>query len=170
MRTTAVVVLLVASGLQLSARLQTDAIAACRVTLPNGISAGASDWPETSHGNARLSVGLSADGTTIFRPGGSGFVTPEGFLGMKFLWQRATNGTLHVSGRRVDGPASPLLIETSSNDGDNEFQPSYLIFPTPGCWEVTAKLGTREDSAVTFITNVIKIGDGPVARRTLARR
>jgi hypothetical protein len=165
----ALVVLLVASGLQLSARLQRDALATCHVTLPNGISAGASDWPERSHGNARLSVGLSADGTTIFRPGGAGFVTPEGFLEMKFLWQRATSGTLHVSGRRIDGPASPLLIETSSND-DNEFQPSYLIFPTPGCWEVTARLGTREDSAVTFITNVIKIGDGPSARRALARQ
>jgi hypothetical protein len=170
MRTTAVVVLLVVSGLQLSARPQTDATATCHVTLPNGIAAGASDSPARSHGNALLSVGLSADGTTIFRPGGAGFVTPEGFLGMKFLWQRATSGTLHVSGRRVDGPASPLLIETSSNDGGNEFQPSYLIFPTAGCWEVTAQLDSREDSSISFTTNVVKIGDGPSARRALARQ
>jgi hypothetical protein len=169
MRTAALVVLLAGSALPLLAQPQTITPVVCHVTLPNGIAAGASDWPARSHGNALLSVGLSADGTTGFRPGGSGFVTPEGFLGMKFLWQRATSGTLHVSGRRIDGLASPLLIETSSND-DNEFQPSYLIFPTPGCWEVTAQLGTREDSAVTFITNVIKIGDGPAARRALARR
>jgi hypothetical protein len=41
------------------------------------------------------------------------------------------------------------------------FQPSYLIFPTPGCWEVTALVGAHEDSKLTFVTNIVKIGEGP---------
>jgi hypothetical protein len=164
------VVLLAGAAVQLSAQPQANAAVVCHVTLPNGIAAGASDWPARSHGNTLLSVGLSADGTTIFRRDGPGFVTSEGFLGMKFLWERAVSGTLRVSGHRVDGPASPLLVETNSNDVDSGFQPSYLIFPTPGCWDVTAQLGTREDSVLAFTTNVVKIGDGATARRSLARR
>jgi len=40
-----------------------------------------------------------------------------------------------------------------------------LIFPTPGCWEVTAQIGDRADSRITFVTRVEKIGDGPQWRR-----
>ena len=41
--------------------------------------------------------------------------------------------------------------------GDRGFQATYIIFPTPGCWEVTGRVG---DAKVTFITRVVKIGDG----------
>src|ERR1700737_2052682 len=34
----------------------------------------------------------------------------------------------------------------------------YVTFPTPGCWEVTRLVG---DAHVTFITRVVKIGEGP---------
>ena len=43
----------------------------------------------------------------------------------------------------------------------DSFQASYLIFSTPGCWEVNAQVGEREDSKITFVTKVVKIGDGP---------
>jgi hypothetical protein len=33
-------------------------------------------------------------------------------------------------------------------------QPSYLIFSTPGCWEVTALVGGHEDSKLTFVTTL----------------
>jgi hypothetical protein len=42
--------------------------------------------------------------------------------------------------------------------GDRGFQATCLIFSTPGCWEVTGRVG---DATVTFITKVVKIGDGP---------
>jgi hypothetical protein len=48
---------------------------------------------------------------------------------------------------------------------DSGFLASYLIFSTPGCWEVTAQIGDREDSKITFVTLVEKIGDGPAWRR-----
>jgi hypothetical protein len=44
------------------------------------------------------------------------------------------------------------------------FQASYVIFPTPGCWEVTGRVG---DASITFVLSVIKIGDGPSWRRGL---
>ena len=59
----------------------------CHVTTPNGIVAGSSELNEKSHVNALLSVGpfgLWPNGTVVFKPGGAGFQTQEGALGMKF--------------------------------------------------------------------------------------
>jgi hypothetical protein len=38
------------------------------------------------------------------------------------------------------------------------------MFPTPGCWEVTAQLGDLNESKLTFVTKVVKIGAGPAWR------
>jgi hypothetical protein len=170
MRTNAasIVVLLVGSCLPLWAQPLSAPDSACDVTVPNGIVAGSSERQDWSYGNALLSVGpfgLWPGGTVVFKPGGPGFITPEGALGMKFGWTRGVPGPLHVSGRRLDGPARPLVLEASNGYGNVGFQASYLIFPTPGCWEVTAQIGEREGSRIAFITRVLKIGDGPAWRR-----
>jgi hypothetical protein len=149
----------------------------CNVTLPNGIAAvspepeqsfgGTPMSPEGSHGNRLLSAGpfgLWKDGAIIFKPGGAGFVTREGALGMKFGWTRGVAGKVAISGRRLDGDAPPLRAEVNNGYGDLGFQPTALIFPTPGCWQVTAQVGDRADSQVTFVTKVVKIGDGPAWR------
>jgi hypothetical protein len=113
--------------------------------------------------NASLTVfGPDANGETVFRAGGPGFVTSDGALGMKFGWQRHLRGTLTVEGRRIDGAAAALRSEVNPGYGDIGFQASYLIFPTPGCWEVTGRVG---DASLTFITRVVLIGDGPSWRR-----
>jgi hypothetical protein len=39
--------------------------------------------------------------------------------------------------------APPLWLETRGRYVDTGFQASYLIFSTPGCWEVTAQVGDR---------------------------
>ncbi len=117
------------------------------------------------YGNALLTVGLWPAGTIVFRPGGPGFMTRDGALGMKFLWTRGVRGKLSVTGRRLDEAVAPLRLEANSAYGDIGIQPSYLIFPTPGCWEVTAQVAGREDSRISFITNVVKIGEGPSWRR-----
>jgi hypothetical protein len=44
---------------------------------------------------------------------------------------------------------------------DFGFQVTGLIFPTPGCWEVTAQVGDRKDSRLVFTVRVVKIGIGP---------
>ena len=129
-----------------------------RATAPNGVGG--------AFGNALLSiVGLWPNGTIVFRPGGPGFVASDGALGMKFGWTRGTRGKLNVAGHRLDGVAAPLRLEANNGYGDIGFQASYLIFPSPGCWEVSAQVGTREDSKITFITKVVQIGEGPAWHR-----
>jgi hypothetical protein len=133
----------------------------CMVTKPNGIAAGFAQPAPGSYGNREVSVGpfgLWPDGTIVFKPGGAGFVTRNGSLGMKFGWLRGVLGKLRIEGRRLDSEAPPLRAEVPDGYGDRGFQATYLIFPTPGCWEVTGRVG---DSSVTFVTKVVKIGAGP---------
>lgn len=135
----------------------------CPVTVPNGVNAG-DQGDLNSHGNTSVSVGpfgLWPDGTVIFKPGGAGFLTPDGALGMKFGWQRGIRGKLRIEGRRLDADAPPLRSEFVDY-GDIGFQATYVIFPTPGCWEVTGRVS---DASVTFVTRVLKVGDGPSWRR-----
>jgi len=142
----------------------------CHVTTTNGIVAGSSERNEGSYGNALLSVGpfgLWPNGTVVFKPGGAGFQTKEGALGMKFGWTRGIRGKINVTGRRIDADAPPLRFETNqANDVHSTgFLASYLLFSTPGWWEVTAQVGDRQDSKIKFVTRVEKIGDGPAWRR-----
>jgi hypothetical protein len=44
-------------------------------------------------------------------------------------------------------------------------RPSFLIFPKPGCWEVSVQVGEHADSRITFVTKVVQIGEGPPLRR-----
>jgi hypothetical protein len=134
----------------------------CVVTTPNGIAAGEDHRDPRSYGNADVSVGPWQNGTVVFKPGGPGFITRDGSLGMKFGWRRGVSGKLNIEGRRIDAAAPPLRSEVSSGYGNRGFQATYVIFPTPGCWEVTGRVG---DANVTFITRVVKIGDGPAWRR-----
>lgn len=45
-----------------------------------------------------------------------------------------------------------------SDYGEHGFQATYLVFPTPGCWEITGGVG---DARLTFVVLVKKIGAGP---------
>jgi hypothetical protein len=140
-------------------------ITECVVTRPNGIAAGEPQPDPNSYGNREISVGpfgLWPDGTVIFRPGGAGFITRDGSLGMKFGWRRGISGPLTIEGRRLDATAPPLRAEVSRGNGERGFQSSYVIFPTPGCWEVTGRVS---EASVTFVTRVVKIGEGPPWRR-----
>ena len=136
----------------------------CVVTVPNGIAAG-DELDPSSYGNRQVSVGpfgLWSNGTVVFKPGGAGFVTRDGSLGMKFGWRRGVSGRLRIDGRRLDDTAPPLRGEVPTGYGDRGFQATYVIFPTPGCLEVTGRVG---EASVTFVTRVVKIGDGPAWRR-----
>jgi hypothetical protein len=138
--------------------------ATCNVTIPNGVVAGLSEPRAGSYGNALLSVGpfgLWPDGTVVFKPNGAGFVTRDNALGMKFGWTRGIRGRLKVTGHRLDGAAPPLQLSADDADVGVGFQATHLIFSTPGCWEVTAQVGEREDSKITFVTRIVKVGEGP---------
>jgi hypothetical protein len=73
---------------------------------------------------------------------------------MKIAWYRGdgVRGKLKIQGKRLDAPALPLRADLSDY-GDTGFQPSELIFPTEGCWQVT---GIGGDASVTFVTRVVK--------------
>lgn len=151
-----------AEGRQL---VQVDQTIPCEVTVPNGVFAAGGEANPYSHGNPQISVGpfgIWPQGTVVFRLGGPGFITRDGALGMKFGWQRGVRGALRIEGRRLDAPAPPLRLEVNNGYGDIGFHASYVIFPTPGCWEVTGRVA---DASVTFVTRVVNIGEGPAWRR-----
>lgn len=110
-------------------------------------------------GNDALAVVLLEHGRYVFQPGGGGFVDHDGALGIKVGWELRRRGTLFVSGRRLDGvaPEARAYIPRSYDDYIGGMS-LYLVFPTPGCWEIT---GTVAGGSLTFVVQVVKIGEGP---------
>ena len=160
-------ILVVASASVVAFAQQPPSSDSCSVTAPNGVVAGQAARDDGSFGNAMLSVGpfgLWPNGTVIFKPGGPGFVTRDGALGMKFGWTRGARGRLKISGHRLDGEAPSLRSDVPccyGENGETGFQATYLVFPTPGCWEVNAQVGDQEDARLTFVTKVVKVAEGP---------
>jgi hypothetical protein len=137
-------------------------IAALAVSSVLACAASAEGCPVTRtdggfYGNDFLQAGVPRDGKFVFEPGGPGFVDRDGALGIKFAWHRHVPGRLQVGGRRLDGEAPPARAYLTDY-GDEGFQPSYLIFPTPGCWEITGGVG---EARLSFVVLVTKIGAGP---------
>src|SRR6266702_7329259 len=87
-----------------------------------------------------------------FRRGGPGYVLADGSYGWKVGWCRQVRGKLSITGRRLDASAPRLRSQISSDDGQPGFVPTYVIFPTVGCWEITGRAGK---ASVTFVTHVV---------------
>lgn len=134
--------------------------AACPVTTPNGRRYSA-EPAGGNHGDEALVTALWPGGRVDFRPGGPGCVEPDGYLGMKWPWWRTAPGPLSIEGRRLDGPAGPLKAHIPKGYDNVGFQSTGLLFAGPGCWEVTGRVG---DASLTFVTLVVKSGEGPDAR------
>jgi len=130
------------------------AVAACNVTSPNGLTPPARPADPQGYGNGRLWTSLWTNGVVIFKAGGPGAMNDDGSLEMKWPWDRGDGvGQLVITGRRLDAPGPPLRSSVNQSYGDTGFQPSTLIFPSPGCWEVTGTVGS---AALTFVTSVIR--------------
>jgi hypothetical protein len=141
----------------------------CELTKANGRYPPTEAWGAGSHfyGNESIGIGLGPEGRTVtFKPGGSGFVLWDGSLRYKFLWAKARL-PMSIEGRRLDAPAAPLRAEINHEFDDDNFQPSSLVFSTPGCWEITSRVG---ESTLTFVIKVVKIGDGPSTDPHVRRR
>jgi len=125
----------------------------CPVTQPNG-QAPPGETPRASHhGNGLLWTTLWPEGTVFFEPDGPGQRSDlDGSLSMKWPWWRgADTGPLTIEGRRLDADAPPL--GASIPDGYSfDFQATALIFPTPGCWEVTGAVG---EATLSFVVRVL---------------
>ena len=159
MRITCVALVSAAIGLCsspiIAQQTQQGADVPCNVTAPNGVAPGSGMPQRDFYGNQLLAVGpfgLWPNGTVVFKPTGAGFQTSEGFLVMKFGWTLGRDGKLQVTGHRLDGNArAPARLNWEHHHQPN-FKPSYLIFPTPGCWEVNAKIDGADNSKLTFVT------------------
>lgn len=145
---------------------------ACPVTQPNGVQ-----QPPSAHvfGRGHGDYGNGALWTPLWTWGEGAIVVPEshvqadGSLGpMKWPWWRGVPGPLVVTGRRLDAPAPPLqvygpggrlLAEPPLSSGEinvvypeTAFLPTGLVFPTAGCWEITAHVN---EATLTFTTLVV---------------
>jgi hypothetical protein len=141
----------VATALALTAATCAAHASTCAVTNPRG----------AMHGNDSLAAVLPENGTFVFKPGGPGFVDADGALGIKVGWALHKRGTLDVRGHRLDGAAQPARAYIPRSYDDYVGGMSlFLVFPTPGCWEITA---TVAGANLTFVVAVEKIGDGPAS-------
>ena len=137
----------------------------CPATLNRALPTDAQSWfgenARIGIWSDRLFTALPADstGAIVFRPGGPGFILPDGSLGMKFLWLKGPGlrGSLAVEGKRLDASAPPLRSNIPSGYEDTDYQPSSLIFSTTGCWDVTAQV---VQTKLTFVTRVVRITEG----------
>jgi hypothetical protein len=121
----------------------------CKVTKPNGNTPPGENPSPKFHGGDGLWISLWR-GT----PSEPDEVREDGSLSMKFPWWRGVKGKLTIEGRRLDGSAPPLRSEIPDGYGDTGFQPTGLIFPTEGCWEV---VGRVSDVNLKFVILVSKV-------------
>ncbi len=129
-----------------------SANATCPVTLPNGSIPPYNNPDPDSYGNGTLWTSFWPYNVVLMGPHN---VEGDGSLSMKWSWTRGPGivGKLVVQGRRLDQIAPPLRAEITPSYGDRGFQPTSLIFPTDGCWEVTGGVGSAK---LTFVTLVLK--------------
>lgn len=93
------------------------------------------------YGNSALWISLPPEGVL---PALS--TDTDGHLETKFPWWRITPGQLEIqSTRSADG--EPLSGSAPDGYGPDGFNPSFLVFPEEGCWEVT---GTIAGEALSF--------------------
>lgn len=89
---------------------------------------------------------------------------PDGSIELKYPWARRVLGTevssvhggqtavfageLEIEAERLDGPASAA---TAITNPQGVHVGSIIMFPTPGCWEVTGRAGSDTLSFVVLI-------------------
>lgn len=100
-------------------------------------------WP-----NGKLAAGILPDG------GSRATVEEDGSIHAKVGWWRGVPGRLRIAGRRLDGTAPPLDAHVPSGYGARGFQPTGLVFPTVGCWEVVGRVGVVR---LRFVVRVTKL-------------
>jgi hypothetical protein len=76
---------------------------------------------------------------------------------MKVGWWRGASGRLSIDGRRLDAAAPPLQAAVLEGYGDRGFQSSSLIFPTEGCWEITARLTSSDGGRSSALVHTFRL-------------
>lgn len=135
---------------------------ACPVTQPNGSLPPGETVNSPYHlGNGELWTSLWPDGKVYMELHNQ---EADGAFAMKWGFVRAVTGPLTIEGHRLDAEAEPLRAFITDGYGDTGLQVTSLIFPTTGCWEVTARVG---ESSLTFVTEVVFNEDMPTPEATM---
>jgi hypothetical protein len=127
---------------------------ACPVTLPNGNRPPGQPTGISWYGNGLLWAGLTADGIYAVP---ADRVDPGGAIGTKLLWVTAPPWRAPtLTGERLDEPSSPLHV-VGMNRGSfrNANHPSFMspvVFPSAGCWRLTAR---DRDVGLTYVVSVV---------------
>lgn len=126
----------------------------CPVTIANGSTPPGENSSDLYHGHGKLWIALWPDGTVSFIPGSAGEIRDDGSLVMKFPWWRGEGirGPLQVEGHRLGENSATLGSIIPEGYGDSGFQPTALVFPAEGCWQVTGRVETAE---LTVVMRVI---------------
>jgi hypothetical protein len=127
----------------------------CPVTVPGRASSSGFNY-----GNSRLRTVIWPHGHLIagVLPNGGVFATinRDGSITAKLGWLRGIPGRLTIKGRRIDGRSPPLRarVPSTRSYGPTGFIPTFVTFPTAGCWRVTGDQGSAH---ITFVVKVSKV-------------
>jgi hypothetical protein len=113
-----------------------------------------------NYGNAHIRAelywprGILTAGT-LPNGGSMAVIERDGWIRLKLGWWRGVPGRLVITGGRLDRPGRHVRADVPPNAsyGDTGFIPSYVIFPSVGCWRVVGKQG---GASLTFVVKVTK--------------
>lgn len=137
------------------ALLRVETTNSCPVTVPNGSKPPGQPRNVTWHGNGLLwAAWLSRDGIYRVPPER---VNPDGSIGTKLYWATSPPRRAPViSGQRLDAPAPPFrVLGANMGSFSGALNPSWatpVVFLTPGCWRVTARV---LDVTLTYAVDVL---------------
>jgi hypothetical protein len=106
--------------------------------LPDPIISTTTTW----YGNTSLAAGLAPAYYGEWYAGEPGII---------LMWWRDVPGELEIDGTRLDGPAEPLVTHAPRGYLDHGYEATGVLFPSPGCWEVTGRVGDTQISFVVWV-------------------
>jgi hypothetical protein len=126
----------------------------CPVTVPNGAKPPGQPPAGFWHGNGLLWAALKPDGVYAVSPQR---VEADGSIFGKLGWVTSPpERAPAVSGRRIDARAAPLrVLDVNLGSSTGATRPSWataVLFPTAGCWRLTARV---RDVSLTYVVNVV---------------
>jgi hypothetical protein len=101
------------------------------------------------HGNKAESTFLPRNGVFVFQRGRN-ITSEDGTVVTKFMWFKVRK-PLTLEGHRLDGNAPPAWVGLALDADDALLQPSQVGFPTPGCWQITSRVGHERLKIVLWI-------------------
>ena len=143
-----------------------DASLACPVTTPRrveNVRGGITFAPSYVIGSDKLWTNVSSDNIVLAQPW---LLQADGSIRVKWacLYRAQVEGELKVVGQRIsEGNESFPEVELAQDINPADFpeledgiegRVSYMVFPSTGCWNVTATKGAEQ---IQFTTQVVEV-------------